>query len=398
MRKLKNRLSLLLCTLLTLTVLAACGGSTEDTTPQNDDIENQAQTAGSENENAGNEGRSYPFTFTDLAGFEVTLDAPVETVCVPSSPLFPIYRYYAGNSDNLVGGGTEDTRALIESSVVGEIWPDIVALTNSHSGDINAEEMLAMDPDVIFMTGSGTSDSYKALKEAGLTVVCFPTASSTNGSSIDALGTLSDWLNQMALVLDDEFPAADLIEYNNETLEYVSTTLADVAEEDKPTALFIYSLGDDTLRVCAGGHYSDYWLQNSGAINVAAELSGIPDADIEQIMAWDPDIIYITAFNSAMPEDLYNNTFSGFDWSYLSAVQNKQVYKVPLGSYRWYAPSMDGALMLQWMAKTNHPELFADLDMERTAADFFGRFYGQELTQEQVEKLLYPSASGHTMS
>lgn len=58
-------------------------------------------------------------------------------------------------------------------------------------------------------------------------------------------------------------------------------------------------------------------------------------------MAWDPDIIYLTTFSPAMPEDLYNNTIEGFDFSQLSAVKNQQVYKVPLGSYRWYAPSCE---------------------------------------------------------
>lgn len=343
------------------------------------------------------EERTYPFTFTDLAGFEVTIDEPVKTVAVPSSPLFPVYRYYAGDCDSLVGGGTEDTRLLIESSVVGEIWTDVVALEDSLKGSVNIEEMLALDPDVIFITGSGTSETYKGLVEAGLTVVCFPTASSTNGSSIDALGTLYDWLNQMALVLDEEEPAKELIAYNNETLAYVQEKIAGLTEADKPSALFVYAMSDEQIRVAASGHYSDYWLENSGAINAAAELSGIPEVDIEQIMAWDPDIIYLTNFCSTMPEDLYNNTFSTLDVSYLSAVQNKQVYKVPLGSYRWYAPSMDGALMMQWLAKTNHPELFADLDMESVASEFFARFYGSALTQEQIERLLYPVSGGHTM-
>lgn len=45
----------------------------------------------------------------------------------------------------------------------------------------------------------------------------------------------------------------------------------------------------------------------------------------------------------------------GQDWNQLKAVKNKQVYKVPLGIYRWYPPNGDAPLVLKWMAQHNHP-------------------------------------------
>ena len=44
----------------------------------------------------------------------------------------------------------------------------------------------------------------------------------------------------------------------------------------------------------------------------ASELSGMADINIEQIYAWDPDIIYITNFSRHMPEDLYVKALIGF--------------------------------------------------------------------------------------
>ena len=54
---------------------------------------------------------------------------------------------------------------------------------------------------------------------------------------------------------------------------------------------------------------------------------------MEQIYSWNPEKIFITNFNDAMPEDLYNNTLESYDWSNVSAVQNNEVRKMPLGMY-----------------------------------------------------------------
>ncbi|MBR2835612.1 MAG: ABC transporter substrate-binding protein [Coriobacteriales bacterium] len=335
------------------------------------------------------EPRTYPYTFTDMAGIEITLKDQVKTVYIVGNvqPLVALYRYYAGNSDNLIEcpGASQ---SIIKSSVFAEIWPDMLEL-KAHNDDANVEEILALNPDVIFMTGSATGDKYEALVNAGLTVVSFPTAGS--GDDNDTFATVENWLNQMGEVFGDAGAASALIEYNKAVLDKFDTALADVKDTEKPSALIIFQLTDNSCKVAGSGHYSEFWLDHSGAINAAADLSKLQEVDIEQLMAWDPDIIYITTFSPAMPEDLYNNTIEGFDFSMLSAVKNHQVYKIPLGSYRWYAPSCECALMLEWLAIHNYPELFADLDMNADVTSFIEKFYGVTPTADQVNALLNPS-------
>ena len=332
-------------------------------------------------------GRSYPYTFTDMAGVEITLDKEVETVYIVGSvqPLVALYRYYRGSSDNLLEVPAA-SQSIIASSVMAEIWPDMLEL-KSHTDDANAEEILALNPDVVFMTGSATGDTYEALVNAGLTVVSFPTAGS--GDDNDTFETVKNWLNQMAEVFGDSEAADALVSYNTQTLADIDAALANAAE--KPKALIIFQLTPNSCRVAGSGHYSEFWLNHSGAENAAAEITKLQEVDIEQLMAWDPDIIYLTTFSPAMPEDLYNNTIEGFDFSQLSAVKNQQVYKIPLGSYRWYAPSCECALMLKWMSSINHPEIFGDMDMSQEVIDFIREFYNYEANADQAAVLLNPS-------
>ena len=145
------------------------------------------------------------------------------------------------------------------------------------------------------------------------------------------------------------------------------------------------------MRTSGSNFFGQYWLDSSGAVNVVESLSGTPEINMEQVYEWNPDIIYITNFSSYLPEDLYSNTIEGDDWSPVKAVQEGQVYKFPLGMYRWFPPASDTPLVLKWLAQKNQPELFADIDMEQEVRDYYERFYNVSLTDEDVNQIFHPA-------
>lgn len=83
--------------------------------------------------------------------------------------------------------------------------------------------------------------------------------------------------------------------------------------------------------------------------------------------------------------------FEGQDWSEVKAVQDKKVYKMPLGIYRWYPPSGDAPLMLKWMAQKLHPELFT-YEIGDEIKDYYSRYYDYDLTDDEVQNILHPSS------
>ena len=95
-----------------------------------------------------------------------------------------------------------------------------------------------------------------------------------------------------------------------------------------------------------------------------------------------------------MPEDLFTNSIDGQDWSQINAVKNKRVYRIPLGIYRWYPPSLDGPLMLKWMAKKNYPDLFS-YDMDEEIRSYFKEFHHYDLSDEEISEILEPASSGN---
>ena len=145
--------------------------------------------------------------------------------------------------------------------------------------------------------------------------------------------------------------------------------------------MFIHGYEALAIRVPGASSWADYWINASGGVNVAAEAGkGTQGVNMEQIYAWNPEKIFITNFLPLLPDD----------WAPVEAVKQKAVRKLPLGMYRWYVTCSDSALMLLWMAKENHPELFEDIDMNRTVKDFYKRFYGLSLSDEEAASVFRP--------
>ena len=145
--------------------------------------------------------------------------------------------------------------------------------------------------------------------------------------------------------------------------------------------------------------FGQWWADAIGAVNVANELTtdNSVTVNLEQVYDWNPDIIFMTNFNTFQPDDLYNNTVGTYDWSGIQAVQNQSVYKMPLGMYRSYTPGIDTPITLLWMAKTTYPTFFEDIDVTQRAIDYYETVFGVTLTPEQVETIFAPISAAGTL-
>ena len=185
----------------------------------------------------------------------------------------------------------------------------------------------------------------------------------------------------------------DVTEYSKQVQAAIEEKVSTIAEADRKKVMILFTYSDATMTTSGKKFFGQSWCDLTGAINVGEgiESAGSASINMEQVYEWNPDVIIITNFTSAQPEDLYNNAIGGDDWSSVNAVKNKQVYKMPLGIYRSYTPGADTPVTLQWFAKAVYPEIFADVDVEQEAREYYQEFYGMELTDEQIENMFNPS-------
>ena len=108
------------------------------------------------------------------------------------------------------------------------------------------------------------------------------------------------------------------------------------------------------------------------------------EVGIEQIIAWDPEVILLNGFEAKLsPQDVYNNPLLAD----VSAVKNRRVYKMPLGGYRWDPPNQESPLTWLWLSMILHPEKF-NWDMNARIKSNYQFMYGQDVSIDDIKNIL----------
>lgn len=315
------------------------------------------------------------YTVTDVRGKEISFTSVPQRIATVGKPFPSIYFALEGNTDHIVGCHPSSITAYRES-ILRYMYP---ALAKAEAGwcsknsTINVEELMKLQPDVVFCYSTADKEIRK-MEEAGLKVVALRSAE---------MESILENLRIMGKVCRKEERAEDLIRCIEEKTAETASKLKGVSEKDKPCVVEFY--GDMNVSV----RQYDHWMIPSGSRNPAALLTGkLADVEMEQILLWNPDIIYIGNHTDLMPSDLLENKQKGRDWSIVNAVKNRRVYKIPIGAYRWDPSGVDPPLMIKWAAKIQYPEIFADLDMRNEVREFFKYVYKFELTDEMLGEIL----------
>ena len=328
-------------------------------------------------------------TVIDHDGVSVTLPEKVERIVVCDIlPLPSVLAVFFDSAEKIVGmSGTSMSAA--KNGLLGELYPEILdAETGFIDGStVNTEELLKLQPDVVFYNAS-RKELGEQLRKAGFPAV----AISVNKWDYDCIETLNQW----AALLGEIFPENDRREavaaYSGKIYNLVQDRVREIPERKQ--VLFLYQYSETNLLTSGQKFFGQWWADAIGAENVAHELStdNSVSVNMEQVYAWNPEMVFITNFTTAGPDDLYENTVGVYDWSGVQAVRDRQVYKMPLGMYRSYTPGADTPVTLLWMAKTAYPELFADIDILEETKAYYREVFGVELTDTQAASIFAPDS------
>ena len=334
-------------------------------------------------------------TVTDDLGISVTVPADIQRVAVCNIyPLPSVLAVFFGSADKMVGMA-EASMTAAQNSLLGKLYPEILNARTDFitASDVNVEELLMLDPDVVFYSASEPAIGEK-LTGAGFAAV----AISVNKWDYDCIETLDHWIALLDQMFPDNSRAKTVEEYSDEIYDLVQSRVSSIPEEERARVFFLFKYTDSTIVTSGDNFFGDWWAESIGAVNVAKELTGdnAQVVNLEQVYAWNPDVIYLTNFTSAQPADLYGNTVGAYDWSGISAVENQRVYKMPLGMYRSYTPGLDTPVTLLWLAKTTYPDLFTDIDVTEYVRDYYETVFGVSLTDEQAESIFAPASDAGT--
>ena len=374
----KSVLSLLLALTLLLS-LTACGKKGNDA----------AGGSGEEKEDT--------ITIVDHSDVEVTLPADIQRIAVCDIlPLPSVLAVFFDSAEKIVGMSPSSMTAA-ENSLLSQLYPEILEAETGfiNGSEVNAEELMKLDPQVVFYNAS-SQELGESLRSAGFNAV----AISVNKWNYDAIETLNQWISLLSQIFPDNDRVEKVESYSDEIYQLVQERTADIPDAERARAFFLFQYTDSTIMTSGQKFFGQWWADAIGAVNVANELTqdNSVTVNLEQVYVWNPDLIFITNFTTAQPEDLFSNTVGTYDWSGIDAVENQRVYKMPLGMYRSYTPGVDTPITLLWLAKTAYPDLFTDIDVTEKVVDYYENVFGVTLTAEQAESIFAPPAAAGNMA
>ena len=378
--------------------LTACGsGSTttaaaESTTGSETTkaAESKADTTAAPTEaTEASQSESKTHTVIDHAGNEVEVPNEINRVVVADIyPMASVLTVFFGSADKLVGIAPPCMSAA-KNGLLGELYPEIL---NAETGfidgtNVNIEELLKLEPDVVFYS-VGSKEEGDLLRGAGIPAI----AISPGKWGYNAIETLSQWIMTLEQIFGESEKSAAVRKWSEEKYDLVQERVSGLKDEERRNVFFLFQYSETSILTSGAKFFGQWWCDAIGAKNVGAEMEQDNSVAVtmEQIYAWDPDLIFITNFNTAAPDDLYNNTVGNYDWSGISAIDNKQVAKMPLGLYRTYTCGADTPMTLLWLAKAAYPSLFEDIDITAETKSYYSDVFGIELTDEQANRIFDP--------
>jgi len=372
-------LALILALVMSMMAFTSCGGDTGS----------DAGSAGADIESTES---ADTITITDHADRQVEVPKDIQRIAVCDIfPLPSVLTVFFDSADKIVGMPAPSMTAA-QNGLLGQLYPEILNAETGYidGSDINMEELMKLEPNVVFYSAS-SPEIGDQLTNAGLAAV----AISVNKWDYDCIETLNNWIALLSRMFPDNDKAAIVEERSEEIYGMVQDRVKDIPDDERANAFFLFQYSDTTLLTSGRQFFGQWWADAIGAKNVATELENDNSVavNMEQVYAWDPDLIFITNFNTYYPDDLYGNTVEGYDWSAVSAVKNKRAFKMPLGMYRSYTPGVDCPVTLLWMAKTAYPDLFEDIDVIAEARAYYKEVFGIELTDEQAQSIFEPVQS-----
>ena len=335
-----------------------------------------------------------PIEITDVTGRTVTLKKPAERVVLQWSgaggPFFTISALMGKDTPKVIAGmdtSLQDYRADMWKHFTTEM-PELAKIPVVGTiGDktFNAEQVVALNPDVIFipvdLKDQYESDAKAKMDAAGIQTIYIDYHAEkleSHQKSIEAIGK----------ALGKEERAAEISKFYTDRVTRVLDRVSKI-NKPKPTVYLEVGMnGPEEFGNSFSSNYSWGALATMAGADVITKdvIKKTSPINPEFILEKNPDIIMIMGsywpkkptsmrLGFEATEDSSQALLKAFTterqgWSDLKAVENKQVYSAHHGLPR----EVFDAAVFEYLAKTFYPEEFKDVDPEATLKEFYDKF------------------------
>lgn len=317
-------------------------------------------------------------TIMDMRNRPVVIADPLTRVALLGGPTGQI-AYILGVRDTLCAV----TNTLKMSRLILEMDPSIKALPGPRTvcGNINIEELIAAEPQLAI---AGDIDGDIVLEKTRIPVAFL---SDSMGQGIKDICSEVEYYGRIFQTPDRARRYTDWV---NAMIRFVTERTRDIQPSEKKTVFHGYS--PSHLVTLGGDTFMQERIEIAGCLNSSQPVattgkrtglhSGLAEVSMEQVLAWNPDIIVI---NHGNPETLSGSSA----WRSISAVRDKMVFSQPAGVFIFNRPTAESAALYPlWLAVKAYPERFHDIHLEDEIRRFYNDIFHFQLSDQQVDAVL----------
>ncbi len=344
---------------------------------------------------------TYPRTITDMVGRTVIIEKPIERIITNNADNARAV-IALGDGGKLVGsdectvttGGclcpmTADGGYLCESC-----WNDIIPsglkdlpVTNDRYTP-NLELMTSLKPDLVFLWTSWEDKADDISERVGAPVFIAGPDYTLEG--------MKNHISAVGKVLGKEQKANELNAFVDEEVKKVTDITKTIPEEEKLKVYFaprgamkgFYDAKEGRDFTRTDNSYDPLTL--AGGVNVAKDVAdGNVNVALEQIIAWNPDVIMIAA---SSPEDSgVQFILDAPELQSITAIKEGKVYNVFYPNCRG-TPHDRNLVNMFYMAKLLYPDKFSSVDIEAEGNAIYKKFLGIDgVFSEYMDYLQFPT-------
>lgn len=345
-------------------------------------------------------------TVTDVWNRQVEIPQTVESiVCLGS--MGPRFAAYLDVVDMMVGAEDNDIKAMSVRYDYSPVYhqqlkslPSVGAGGGSGENNAYAEQIIGLQPDVI-LAGFSAEAADELQRQTGIPVVSVRYR--TQGFVDEGF---YETLRLFAQVVGAEERCEEVLGFIDACKEDLAQRTKDVPAAEKKKAYtgavtfngrhgfaFTY-VNFPAFTAIGANNVADEFLQaQTGDAASAAAQAGTAyvgndgfEVDPEQIVQWDPDVIFLDPGNMDLVNEEYSQNPGYFNG--LRAVQQGQVYTMP--STNAAGPNITYLLINAYYAGTVlYPQQFSDIDLAQKAGEIMQAMLGQDFFEEMEQGGLY---------
>ncbi len=340
---------------------------------------------------AGSSPEEGQVTVTDATGREVTVPEDPERVICSGPGCLRLLTYLQAEERAVAVDDMEGRRPAFDARPYAMANPSLAGLPvfGEFRGQDNPELILSLDPQpqLVFRTYPLMgADPLETESRTGIPVVVVG-----YGRLWPDRTELYTALRTMGGILDRGERAEEVIAYIDSLVADLQTRTAGLGRGASPSCYVggIAYRGPHGLQSTEPA-YPPLMLLGAGSAALPEDWDQEPPehADVarEQIVAWDPDIIFVDA--STMQSDPQASALYQLStdpaYSTLSAVRSGEVYCLP--PYNWYTKNFGSVLAnAYFLGKVLYPERFEDIEPREVADSIYAFLVGEPVFDELDE-------------